>query len=624
MPVYTLQGPDGRTYEIEGPAGATAEQLAQFVQSVPKEQLPKGYDPTEGMSGFDKAMAGMGKAVADAGLGLRQVGARLFGSQEDVKRLQQEVAERRAQDAPLMGTGAGMLGNVGGQVAMALLPGGVLRGAGSALAMAPNAGRIAQALQTAGTAIAAPSSIPGAAAVGAAQGALQPSISGQETATNAAIGGVSAAAIPTAVRAARVARALMDPFSDAGQQRIIGRAMSSAAGTPQDAATALQNMRNAQPLVPGSMPTAAMAAQNPGLAALERTATATDPVAMNAMVQRLAQNSTARSSALQGLAPDRAAAVNAREAATQALYGQANQAQIAMTPELQALMQRPSVTGAVERAQKLAAEQGATLGVTPTGMTGRDAHLVKMGLDDLANASPATGIGGNELRAIQSTRGDFLDEIGKQVPEYTQARQTYAQMSRPINQADVVEEIGKRATNFRGDMTPAAFTRAIDDKTAQAVTGQVNATMAGVMEPAQMQTLDAIRKDLLRQDFAQTAGRGVGSDTVQKLAYSNLMGSSGLPAWATALPRSIGVGGIAQRMGDLAYKSANEEMSARLAQALLDPQAAAALMQAGMVTPGMQRLVNGVTRSGVAASPAGAALLAPAMQALGLSYAPQQ
>lgn len=41
MPIYTIQGPDGRKYKIEGPEGATADQLGEFIssQSAPKTSL---------------------------------------------------------------------------------------------------------------------------------------------------------------------------------------------------------------------------------------------------------------------------------------------------------------------------------------------------------------------------------------------------------------------------------------------------------------------------------------------------------------------------------------------------------------------------------------------------------
>jgi len=677
MPVYKLEGPDGKVYTIEGPEGATAEQLGAFITQQGADRQSRIaaqqkadrelYDPTKGMSTFDKVMAGAGKAVVDTGRGLGQMVGLV--SRDD-------VAKARALDAPLMNTGAGMAGNIGGNVAMALLPGATVAGTGKVLSKAPAAAELGQALLTGGKALMAPTTIPGAAGVGALQGAIQPSTSTTETLQNIGLGAGAGAAVPTLVRGAQVAKAALDPFSQAGQNRIIGRAMNAAAGN--EAPQALQNLRNAAELVPGSAPTAGQAAANPGIAALERTATATDPVAMNEMARRVALQNEARQAALQGVAPDRAAAVSARDAATNALYGQADSATIAITPELQALMQRPSMRDAQARAYQAALERGMapaggstaaagsgsprfaaqtpspmnpagialgrempspmnpsgivgvapepvqaaipavgaaprqTLvrggqaptpmnpsGIAPT-ISGRDAHLIKMSLDDMVNASPMTGIGGNELRAIQGTRGEFLDQIGQQVPAYTQARQTYAQLSRPVNQADIAEEIAKRATNFRGDITPAAYARALRDETAQKVTGQANATMAGAMEPGQMATLNAIKDDLLRADFAQTAGKGVGSDTVQKLAYSNLLNQSGLPSMVTAFPRSIGVGGVLQRLGDVGYKSANEEMKAKLAQALLNPQSAADLMEAGVVTPQMQMLIEGLRRGGAA------------------------
>lgn len=619
MPTYTVQLPDGRKVDISGPEGATAEQLGAAWNADPRSKQP-AINPTADMSTGERLAAGAGKAVSDIGLGARQLGGlamdylrpRASGQPTRSDILNQEAEETRRRDAPLMDTTAGMIGNIGGNVATALLPGGFAIQAGKQLTKIPAAARLAEALMAGGKSFMAPTTIPGALGVGAVQGALQPTTSGGERLGNMALGGVAGAAVPTLVRGGQVARALTDPFSEAGQARIIGRAMNTAAGN--EAPQALLNLQGAAPLVAGSMPTAGQAASNPGIAALERTAVATDPVAMNEMAKRLLSQNDARLSALQGIAPDRTSSVLARENATNALYGAADPQQLAVTPELQALLQRPSMQTAVSDAQKLAAEKGATL--NPDALTGEQAHYIKRALDDITNSPPQQGFGQNQINAVRDTRTAYLNELEKQIPEYGQARQTFAQMSRPVNQADVVQDIVRQAQNFRGDVTPAAFARALQDKTAQRVTGQANATLGGVMEPSQMQTLDAIKQDLLRADYANTAGKGVGSDTVQKLAYSNLLDQAGVPSLVRALPGAGTIGGIAQRVGKRAYQDANDQMRTRLAQALLDPSQAAALMDAGMVSPQMVQAMNKARRIG-----AGAGALAPA---LANSVAPQE
>jgi hypothetical protein len=269
-----------------------------------------------------------------------------------------------------------------------------------------------------------------------------------------------------------------------------------------------------------------------------------------------------------------------------------------MTPEIAALFQRPSMQEAVRRAGKLAAEKGEALDLE--NLTGSGAHYIKMAMDDIANSGAASGIGKNEISSVRNTLGDFLTNLEQQIPEYGQARTAYSSMSRPINQADVVEKIAGSATNFRGNLTPAAYARALSDKTAQGVTGQKTATLAKVMEPEQMKTLGAIGEDLGRADFANTAGRGVGSDTVQKLAFSNMLDAAGVPSAVRAFAPAGIAGNVAQRAGQLVYKDANEKMAAQLAQVLLNPKDAAALMESGMVTPKMIALMNGLRRGGAA------------------------
>lgn len=592
MPIYSVQGSDGKIYEIEGPAGATAEQLGAVITGAGHAERAAAnleadrqkYAPTVGMSGGQKFLAGVGKAFSDIGQGVSQYLP--GGASRD------DVAESRKLDAPLMASGAGMAGNITGNIA-ATVPAAFIPGANTVV---------------------------GAGLIGASMGATAPSTSTAETLKNIGIGGVGGVAVPAAITGAKTVKSLIEPFYQGGRNQIMGRALERVAGG--DAASALASMKSTQSAIPGVQLTAAEAAGNPGIAAMQRTATAVDPVAMNALAARQASNNDALIAALKGVAPDKTAAAAAREAATTPLYRQAYGETIQQTPEIAALMQRPSMSGALSRGQSLAQEQGQRLSMTtgtpaqpsailganglpasvtpaiPASMTGRDAHLIKMGLDDMANAAPMTGIGGNELRAIQGTRGEFLNEIEKQVPAYRQARQTYADLSKPLNQADVVEQIANAATNFRGNLTPSAYAKALSDKTVQTVTGQPTATLSKVMEPNQLSTLGAIKDDLLRADFANTAGKGVGSDTVQKLAFSNMLDQAGVPnAIRSIAPVGI-VGNLSQRAGQIVYKDANEKMAAQLAQALLNPQEAAKLMEAGMVTPKMLQLANGLRRSG--------------------------
>jgi hypothetical protein len=71
-----------------------------------------GHDPTQGMSGGDKFLAGMGKSFMDTGRGVQQ----LLGARSAA-----EADATAKEDAPLM-QGAGLAGNVVGQIAQMAVP----------------------------------------------------------------------------------------------------------------------------------------------------------------------------------------------------------------------------------------------------------------------------------------------------------------------------------------------------------------------------------------------------------------------------------------------------------------------------------------------------------------------
>lgn len=172
---------------------------ADFLKSI---DFSEKVDPTAGMSGGQKFMAGVGKSMSDTGLGLKQLyamGADAVSPRgnlsslvtgKDNSRLAEvtrEVSEARERDRPLMDTGAGMAGDIAGNVGMALLPGGALKAAATG-ARAAGTARVADALSKAGGTMLAPKTVPQALGVGAGMGVIQPAENAQERVVNTLLG----------------------------------------------------------------------------------------------------------------------------------------------------------------------------------------------------------------------------------------------------------------------------------------------------------------------------------------------------------------------------------------------------------------------------------------------------
>lgn len=187
MASFLITAPDGTKYNVTGPDGSTAEQALAQVQA----QHQPAADPSAGggtlsigpidtgihtSEGVDRTLAGAGKYFEDLGRGVHELYARAadtlspqskslsdLATGHDPSRLaavRQEIADSRQTDAPLMATTAGKVGNAGAALLTSL----------PALAI-PGANTVA-----------------GATAIGAAQGALQPSVTTGEGVTNVALG----------------------------------------------------------------------------------------------------------------------------------------------------------------------------------------------------------------------------------------------------------------------------------------------------------------------------------------------------------------------------------------------------------------------------------------------------
>lgn len=513
-------------------------------------------------------------------------------------------------------------GKIGGEIAgTAGIPGVLAKGAQAARFAAP----MVEALRTGGMAAGGLRGIPGAltrVAGGATTGgAVAGAVNPEDAGTGAMLGGVlpmaTQAALATGRKIGSVAKSFAEPFYESGRSQIMGRALRNVAGNQAD--EAIRNLRNARSVVPGSMPTAAEAAQNPGIAAMQRTATAIDPVAMNQAAARQAANNAARVEALEqmaGTSADRAALAEFRAGTAEDLYKQAygktidlsrdavtgkflsKAEQAGRKAEITKLMRTPAMKEAAKRAQKLMLNDPNKFGKASSAMgsvEGLDYTRRALG-DMIKEASP------NEQRVLIGLR-DRLDTTLQSIsPKYLEAKNTFAAMSKPISEMDVAQEIANKSVNrLTGAIQPSAYARALQDQTAATATGMKKATLEGTMQPKNLAILNALREDLARQNFAQTAGRGVGSDTVQKLAFTNILDQAGIPQFIRSFGPAGALGNIAQRAGQVAYKDANERMAAELAQSLLNPQSAASLMEAAAAKPRNIALESALKRAALTA-----------------------
>ncbi len=568
MPIYTLEGPDGKKYRIEGPEGATAEQLAAVIQGGGKtreqriaEQMEadrKTFDPTVGMSGTDRFLAGVGKAMTDVGRGVGQ----MVGLVD-----REDVAESRALDAALMNTGAGLAGNIVGNVA-SLAPAMFIPGANT---------------------------IAGSAAIGAVAGLLQPSESTGETVRNVALGGSIAPAAIVAGRGIQAAGAglgaIRDTFTRAGQDRIARDVLRASVTNADDA---VRNLQGARPLVPGSQPTAAQVARDPGLAQLERTML-NNPEMAAPLQQRFMAQQAARNQAIRNVAGTddyfnaikEGRAVFAAEDYAKALkQGIDPEMAKALAPQLQSLMARPSIKEAQSVARRLAAESDQAIDNFGS-IEGMD--WLKKALDNqISRASqPGSAIGKQELRALMQTKDDLLSVMDDLAPGYREASENFAKMSRQVNSMEVARDLLKRyepVSAQYGNNTREmanAYQRALSDATSSVKrqTG-MDLPLDRVMNTADIETLENVARDLARKQFTQEAGKAVGSNTAQNMVSQNMLrrflGPTGLPegmvdnTFINTLLRPV----------EFAGRLATPNIQNRLTELMLDPEATAAAIQA--------------------------------------------
>lgn len=381
-------------------------------------------------------------------------------------------------------------------------------------------------------------------------GAVTPSITGQ-----------------AALAAGRFAGSAAAPFTNAGQQRIVGNTLTRLADNPKQA---LANLRDVPTYVEGSAPTTAQASRDIGLAQLERGIGNRSPDIAN----RYTQQNSARVSALDEIAKspdDLAGAVKARKSAADEQYGAAATSplnpDVSVDPLLD-LMKRPAFQTATKKAQEIAMNEGVDLTDNLLNNTA-GLHYIKMALDDMIGEAKRQGIGGAQQRAIVGVQRQFLDWLDKASPEYAKARQNYASASGPINQMETLQDIQKStrtaAPTITGEpnISQAKWQRVVTEKIGE---------LGKVLTSDQVQRLKAIGQDLDRGTVSQ-AGKAVGSNTMQNLTTANILGS----AFGNGASDSVVLQTLARPLRWL-YQIPEQHVADLLTEAMLNPTTARVMM----------------------------------------------
>ena len=563
MPTYRITSPDGQSFDVTAPDGASQDQVLEYAKSQwgkgdakpAAKAAPLADDP-----GFWKTLPiAAGRTVSNVLDGMTQMYLGARGEDSALGGLKQlnegdNAAYKPLQEARPWATGIGEA-----------LPSMVIPVGGSATLLG-NAGRMA----TAGA-------IPGLLEYGSAGERLQ----------RGAVGAASGAVVPVLGAGVKTGASLLEPLFQGGRETIAGRTLNRVAGG--NAAAARAKLAGAQSLVPGSMPTAGQVAESGGIAALERSAAASNP---EAYTTRAMEQASARLTALRNIAGDDAtlaAAEAARTSASKALYDVADLGVAPIDGMFRGLQMRPQFKSAIERATVLAKDNGVDdiffrdSSGKPIALLGQGAHYIKKALDEAGEYGSTSYTGKTGAAAANKTNDAFQTWLNASIPEYQAAKTAFASASEPINQMQVGRALLDKAQpalaefGALGRETAATYATAMrnGDALAAKATGLSGARMDRVLTPQQMQSVTGVAQDLARKANAQDLGRGAGSDTFQKLSMQNIAEQSGMPRLTGGLLNLPGV----SRATAWAYRDTDQKMQELLADALLTPSKAAALME---------------------------------------------
>lgn len=257
---------------------------------------------------------------------------------------------------------------------------------------------------------------------------------------------------------------------------------------------------------------------------------------------------------------------------------------------------RPSFRAALAEAEMSAREAGRPFPTKATDkFTVEDMQAVKEFLDESIKKKVGLGLseGDRSVRDITNTRNEFIKWLSEKVPAWRDARLQYAEDSVPINQMQVMRELGKRLTDASGKETPQTFLKALDDRTPEAAARLLKKStgfaryenLEQAIGPRNMQAVNDVAQDLERylqfqRNAAQSNVPATGVAKNQEAQGPRLLNlTASITNW------------VMKKLGE----GADEKIVKLAAERYLNPKQLADALEAAKASPQLmraQKLVN--------------------------------
>jgi hypothetical protein len=385
--------------------------------------------------------------------------------------------------------------------------------------------------------------------------------------------------LPITQRAIAAPATVVQPFTQAGREVIVGNVLRKLATEPDLAASRLAQ---AEPLVPGVRPTTAATAFDPGLASAETAIRALDQ--SGAFATRLSANQQAlldayrRISGKPGSVPFAAAK---RTEVTRPMREEAfagvtvdpvtfqSGVNLVVNRAIDNVMSSPvGVRMDVESAMKWATDRVARA-KTPMQLYEIRKDLAGAAGGKYNQENPSLRLAGGQLKDVIKAVDDVIDSAA---PGFKAYMDKYSKMSGPIDQMKMLQEIERKVTTGQPNLMTGEPVLAAGSLRRQ-LANKADELDLKLSIPAQTR-LDNIIDEINRGMAATAPGVKVpGSDTFKNMSMGNLIGRVFSESMATNTTlRTM------TRPLDFLYKLPDEQIQQLLVEAMLDPKMAAMMM----------------------------------------------